>query len=93
MELLNKNNSNKQIFYILFIIFILIFGNLMLLKELESIHESKDKCPDKCLDNNMTAININDVCQCCTNMVQSSKKETLIENRCYEVITTNVTEE
>lgn len=93
MEILNKDNMVERIFYILFIIFILVLGTLFLLKELGYMRTAVDDCIDKCSESNMTVQYDNGICKCCVHSVKSTKKETLIEDRCYEVFDINETQE
>ena len=89
MEILNKNNMVERIFYILFIMFILIMSVSAILKEMGYIQTPSDICKKNCSENNMTSKFMGDTCNCCIPAVYSNKKETLIEEKCYEVISLN----
>lgn len=86
-----KNNILEIIVIGLAIIFALTMAILVVLQELGYMNNSAYVCKNDCLANNMTSVYIDNTCQCCIHTIQNNVKETIIEDRCYEVFDLNET--
>ena len=87
MAILNKNNILEILVIALAGLLALIMISLVILQNLGYINNSVHKCVEKCSESNMTTSFRDGICKCCVNSVKSTRKETIIEDRCYEVIT------